>query len=117
MHQLHVLGRVNLTDDAGTELRSVLAQPKRLALLAYLALNASNGSCRRDQLLLLFWPELTQDRARNALNKSLHFLRQALGEDTILSRSADEVAVNGARLRCDALEFSDAVSAGRMSHA
>lgn len=37
MVRFRLLGRIDLRDDDGNEGRSVLAQPKRLALLAYLA--------------------------------------------------------------------------------
>ena len=44
----------------------MLAQPKRLALLAYLASATPRGFHSRDTLLALFWPESDQERARNA---------------------------------------------------
>ena len=64
----------------GTEAEDVLHQPKRLALLVYLAMAEPRGFHRRDSLLALFWPELPEKRARNALNKTLHFLRSHLGD-------------------------------------
>ena len=94
MHRLELLGRIHLRDAGGNELRAVLAQPKRLALLAHLSLRAAEAPCRRDQLLALFWPELDQQRARKALNKAVHFLRQELGQETLTSRNADELALD-----------------------
>jgi len=41
----------------------VLAQPKRVALLAYLAAATPRRLHRRDSLLALFWPELDQEHA------------------------------------------------------
>src|SRR5918999_474411 len=96
MFRLHLLGSVDLHDETGQELRAVLAQPKRLALLAYLAAASPAGSHRRDTLLGLFWPELDQDHARNALSKAVHFLRRSLGEPAIESRTADELVFNAA---------------------
>ena len=110
MHRLYLLGRVTLVDPRGNEVRTVLAQPKRLGLLAYLAAAVPTGACRRDRLFGVFWPELTQERARKALNKAVYFLRQALGEDALVSRGADEVAVDPGRVWCDAVAFADAVT-------
>ena len=105
MLRLDLLGRIDLRDAEGTELRAVLAQPKRFALLVYLALGTPPGAIRRDTLLALFWPELDQDRARKALNKAIHFLRQQLGDAAILSRGAEELAANSAMVSCDVVEF------------
>ena len=63
MIELRLLGPLQLTAD-GRELHSLLSQPKRLALLGYLALSAPSAYCRRDSILALFWPELDQHRAR-----------------------------------------------------
>src|SRR3989442_737337 len=58
MIRLRTLGAVDLKDSEGCELRPLLNQPKRLALLAYLALAGSSGLRRRDTVVALFWPEL-----------------------------------------------------------
>ena len=44
MHRLYVLGRIDLRDPLGGEVGTVLAQPKRLALLAYLAANTGTAA-------------------------------------------------------------------------
>src|SRR5690242_6011222 len=76
--RLRLLGSVGIQTADGRELRSVLSQPKRLALLAFLAARPRIFH-QRDTLLALLWPELDQERARHALNKAVHFLRQELG--------------------------------------
>lgn len=111
MIRFRLLGSVDLRDEDGKEVRGVLAQPKRLALLAYLTIATRLGTSRRDTLLGLFWPELDQDRARNALNKAVYFLRQMLGDNVVVSRSADELAINCDRLWCDVRAFDEAVAA------
>src|SRR2546425_9525676 len=78
MIELRTLGVVDLRDRDGRELRAVLAQPKRLALLVYLAVARPRGFHRRDTLLALFWPELEQGRARAALRKAVLVVRQGL---------------------------------------
>jgi len=109
-----VLGtlRVEGTDPAVAD--ELLAQPKALALLLYLALARPPGGQQRDRLVGLFWPELDQDRARTALRGTLHRLRQLLGEDTIQNRGTESVALAPERVTCDALAFTDAVTNGRL---
>ena len=88
MYQLRTLGQLDLSDSAGQPVRAVLVQPKRFALLAYLAVASPRGFQRRDLLLTLFWPELADSRGRNALRQAVHQLRHVLGGDVIVSRSA-----------------------------
>jgi len=113
---LRVLGRLDLRDDDGREPHAVLAQPKRLALLAYLAARAAGSYCGRDTLLALFWPEADTERARTALRGALHFLRRELGAEVVRTRG-DEVGLDPARLDCDAARFEEAVADGRLDDA
>ncbi|MEX2285272.1 MAG: BTAD domain-containing putative transcriptional regulator, partial [Gemmatimonadota bacterium] len=117
MIRFHLLGGADLRDDAGTELRSLLAQPKRLALLAYLALEASDGFCRRDRLFALFWPEFDAEHARLALRQALHFLRRALGPNAVVSRGDDELGVATGVVWCDVAAFENAADQGRAEEA
>jgi serine/threonine-protein kinase len=114
--RLRVLGTIELQDADGREVGAVLAQPKRLAFLVYLALGAP-GYHRRDTLRALFWPELDDARARDALNSAVRFLRRALGSDTIVSRGAEELAVDPTRLWCDATAFREHADAGQHGEA
>ena len=80
MIQLRTLGGLDLTDpDSGGELRAVLVQPKRFALLVYLALANAHRFRRRDTLTGLFWPNVDGDHARGALRQALRFLRGRAG--------------------------------------
>jgi DNA-binding SARP family transcriptional activator len=108
---LRTLGSVALHGPDGREIEAVLRQPKRLALLVYLAVARPRGFQRRDTLLGLFWPELGEARARNALGQALHGLRSELGSGIIVSRGSGEVAVDRQRLWCDAAAFDDALDA------
>lgn len=112
MIRLHVLGTVDLRRDA-VEVRSVLSQPKRLALLAYLASAHPRGFHSRDTLLALFWPESDGDRARNSLRQALHQLRKSLGDDVLVGRGDREVGLDPALFSCDAAEFDEALEQGR----
>jgi eukaryotic-like serine/threonine-protein kinase len=111
MYRLRLLGVIELLDGDGMEVRAVLAQPKCLPLLAYLALGSADGSRRRDTVQGLFWPELDPEHARNALNQAIHFLRQAIGRDAIVSPSEEELSIDPAVVWCDATAFEAAVLA------
>src|SRR5690242_7909273 len=92
-YRLRTLGALDLRSADGTELRAVIAQPRRFALLAYLALTARAGPHRRDGLLTLFWPDQDEAHARNALSQAVHFLRRSLGADAIVARTDDDLAL------------------------
>ncbi|MGN6393360.1 MAG: BTAD domain-containing putative transcriptional regulator [Gemmatimonadales bacterium] len=103
---------MDLRDAGGRELRAVLQQPKRLALLAYLAVAAPRRFHRRDSLLALFWPDLDQEHARAALRRALYFLRSELGAEAVASRGDDEVAAPETEVWCDAGALEQGLAAG-----
>jgi DNA-binding SARP family transcriptional activator/tetratricopeptide (TPR) repeat protein/TolB-like protein len=105
--RLHTLGNLDLRNTEGNEIRSLLAQPKRLALLVYLAASPAPFH-RRDSLVATFWPDSDETSGRAALRTALSWLRRSLGDDAILSRGADEVGVDPQRLWCDVPEFERA---------
>src|SRR6266702_3495651 len=112
-----LLGTLHLTDAEGRELNSLLTRSRRLALLAYLAAATPRGLHRRDTLLALFWPELDQEHARAALRQALHVLRDALGDDVVVTRGDEEVGLDFDRLWCDVVAWDDAVATGRLGEA
>lgn len=112
MIELRTLGAVDLRSGDGVELRTVLVQPKRTALLAYLAVAAPRGFHRRDSLLALFWPEQDASHARSALRQALHGLRHALGDDVVITRGDEEVGLEAGHCRCDVWAFEQALDAG-----
>ena len=114
MIRCRLLGAAELLSSDRRELRTVLAQPKRLALLAYLAVAMPGRFHRRDSLLPLFWPELDQDHARNALRQAIHHLRQALGVDVIRSRGTEEIGLDAERFWCDVAAFEQAIEANEL---
>ena len=111
--ELRTLGTLDLHSAEGRELHSLLAQPKRIALLAYLCVAQPRGFHRRDTLLGLFWPDSDQEHARTSLRKSLHLLRRALGDAAIVSRGDEEVAVDFQLVSCDTVAFEGKVKANR----
>jgi len=117
MIRLTILDTIDLRAADGTTLGSVLSQPKRVGLLVYLCLAGHRGFVRRDRLLAMFWPEAPSDKARNALRQSVHQLRRALGEETVLGRGAEELCVPAEAVGCDALEFEDRLGRGDLEGA
>jgi len=105
VYELTTLGRVLLTGPDGSPVATLLAQPKRLGVLVYLAVAGAHGVVRRDVLCELFWPDVPDDRARASLRQALAFLRRALGDDAIITRGDDEVGVDATRVRCDAAQL------------
>ncbi len=105
---LRTLGTLDLRAPDGSEVRSVLAQPRRIALLAYLALATPRGPHRRDRLLALFWPDQDQAHARNALSQAVFFLRSALYGGDLLA---------GFHVAGAAPEFAEWLDATRATYA
>lgn len=113
---LRTLGQIHLRDDAGVELRSLLTQPKRLALLVFLA-SSGGRMVRRDSLLAMFWPESDDERARNALRQAVHFIKQAAGSEVVVSRGADELGLAVGAVDMDAARVDELCAAGRHAEA
>ena len=108
---LYTLGSVSVATSRGDGAVPISIQPKRLALLVYLALHPLQ-CCRRDGLVALFWPELDHDHARGALRQAVRELRRALGEEVILGRGEEELLVSGELLWCDAVALVSTETAG-----
>jgi DNA-binding SARP family transcriptional activator/TolB-like protein len=117
MIRLRTLGALDLRDADGQELRGVLAQPKRAALLAYLALATPRGYHRRDTLLALFWPEHDEEHARNALSQAVHFLRRSLGSEAVVGSNGAGIGIDRSLLWCDGVAFEEALDGGRTAEA
>ena len=114
MIQLRFLGALDIEMDDGGDQSPLIAHPKRLALLSYLALRGSHSAVSRDALVAVFWPESDGSRARGALRNALHFLRSRLGNATLHSE--------GDRLRladvwCDAVAFEELLGRGAIEEA
>jgi Tol biopolymer transport system component/DNA-binding SARP family transcriptional activator len=99
--EFQLLGEIRLKLADGADVDSLLRQPKRLALLAYLVSPIPGTWHRRDTLLALFWPELDTAHARTSLRNSLYVLRQALGVDVIRTRGDDEISIDSAMMKTD----------------
>src|SRR2546426_6533781 len=116
MVEFRLLGTLSLRTADGRDAGSLLSQPRRLALLAYLAAATPRGPHRRDKILALFWPELDEAHARAALNQAVYVLRATLGEDAIVPRGDGALGVTEV-VWCDAVAFQQALDAGRPAEA
>ncbi|MDB4875573.1 MAG: transcriptional activator protein [Gemmatimonadetes bacterium] len=111
--RLRLLGSVDLVGRDGQPLETALRRSKVVTVLAYLAAARPRGFHRRDKIAALFWPGLDAERARAALRVTLTRLRNDLGDDVILTRSADEIATDPLRLWCDVAALDEAIRDGR----
>lgn len=116
MIQLRTLGTVALRSAEGP-VQAAATQPKRLALLSYLVLARPRGLHRREMLVPLFWPEMDDRRARNALSQALYGLRHALGATAFRARGMEEIGVQPDAFTCDAIDFDVDLDAGRIREA
>jgi DNA-binding SARP family transcriptional activator len=105
MLEIQTFGTVGLRARDEGESQAQIVQPKRLALLVYLALAPRRRLRRRDQIVALFWPDLDPIHARAALSQSLSYLRRALGEAAIVTQGEEEVGLNREAVWCDVGAF------------
>ena len=113
--RLQTFGSIDVRATTGSTLSENALQPKRIALLAYLAV-AGDGLTRRDLLVAMFWAELDHERARAALRKALHAIRASFGANIVVSRG-EQVGLDAAVIWCDAREFRTLVASGQEAEA
>ena len=115
--ELRILGPTDLHGPVDRTGSYILRQPKRLALLAYLALATSDGYRRRDQIVALFWPGLDQAHARTQLRKVLHALRRTIGSEAFSKRGEEEIRLGPGQVWCDAVAFARCIETGQWTDA
>ena len=115
--ELRILGPTDLHGPVDRTGSYILRQPKRLALLAYLALATSDGYRRRDQIVALFWPDLDQAHARTQLRKVLHALRRTIGPEAFSKRGEEEIRLGPGQVWCDAVAFARCIETGQWTDA
>jgi TolB-like protein/DNA-binding SARP family transcriptional activator len=89
-------------------------QGRRLALLAVLAAAGERG-ISRDRLLLLFWPDASQQRARHALEQMLYKTRKSLDESVFAG--VNPLRLDSAVVSSDVEDFEQALRAGDLEAA
>jgi TolB-like protein/DNA-binding SARP family transcriptional activator len=106
--RLRTFGTLGLSGSDDESLLGKHAQQKRrLALLAVLAAAGEKGRSR-DQLLLLFWPDAAQARARHSLEQLLYALRSSIHEDVF--SGGNPVRLNETVIASDVAAFNEAIA-------
>jgi DNA-binding SARP family transcriptional activator/membrane-associated phospholipid phosphatase len=77
--RLQLLGGFRLHAD-GREVPALARQPRRAALLTYLAVERDVA---REAVITLLWPDAAPDRGRHALNQGVYYLRRMLGAEWV----------------------------------
>jgi len=108
---LRLLGGIELDALDPRASRAILTQRRRLAVLIYLAAAYPPRLHRKDTVRALFWPDADGEHARQALNRAIYVLRQALGSDVVATRGDDEIGA-GPALACDVGGFHRALDDG-----
>lgn len=116
MFELRTFGVPALLDGDGRPVSALMRQPKRLALLAFVAIGHPDG-CRRDLLISRFWPESATTPARNALRQALTMLRRHLGGETLPDPRGEVIRVDPVCLGVDAIDFEHAFAGEDLSGA
>lgn len=115
MYRLRLLGGVALEGPDGP-VSGRAAQPRRLSLLAVLGASNGPGSWSREKLIALLWPETDPNEARRNLSQSVYLLRQAIGEDSLVSHG-ETLALNQDVVWTDVAAFRSAVEEDRFDDA
>jgi len=111
---LRLLGGARIEVDQ-VPVRGRAAHRRRLALLALLTATPGNR-LSREQIVTLLWPSHGSEGGRRQLSESLHVIRRAFGEQTILS-VGDEVSLVPELMPSDLAAFRAAIAAGELEEA
>lgn len=111
------LGRVDLRHESRGPIATLLAQPKRLALFAYLLVAHPGSHAPRETLLAMFWPDSDESRARASLRQALQFLRRTLGEEAVVARGEDAVGIAPSVVAHDLSTLRSAIGSDRAEDA
>lgn len=109
MFSLKLFGGVLLEGPSGPVAGRV-TQRRRLAVLALLG--ASEAPLSRPKILGLLWPDHPESRGRHLLSDTLYVIRNALGDDTVLT-SGNDVQLNPDRIEVDVRNFRRALAEDR----
>lgn len=108
MVNLRCFGTLAVSGDG--EFGTSSGQPRRLALMAVLAVNHERGTSR-DSLLALLWPESDTARARQALSQALYAVRRDLRESSLVEGTR-LLRLNDNAIMTDIQRFRRALKSG-----
>src|SRR5262245_20613896 len=108
--RLRLLGSPALTGVDGVALGGRAGHRHRLAILAMLARGIRDG-VSRDLLMATLWPESDREQARNLLKGSVYGLRQAMGQDSVIS-VGDGLRLATDMVDVDVVQFESALASG-----
>lgn len=114
MLRINVLGGLYITGD-GRPAGGAAAQPRRLALMALLAV-AGDRAVTRDSLLAYLWPDVDEERGRRALTQALYALRRDLGAEEVFLGTKD-LRLNPDLVTTDIGEFHQALASDDLERA
>lgn len=117
MIKLWIFGSIDVRDDDGAALNTLVTQQPATALLAHMATARPETFFRRDRLVGLLWRESDQASARTNLRRALYQIRDAIGKDALISRGDEEVGIAPDSVWCDVAEFESAFQKGHLSRA
>lgn len=117
MLRLQTLGTIDLRREGGERVDELLEQPKRLALLAYLAPHQPRGPVRREKIVSVLWPDSSSTSARAALSTTLSRLRDTLGGEVLRGRGQETIVLSDRHFTSDVAAFREAFDAGRFPEA
>lgn len=103
-----------VASDDSTILGKLGQQRRRVALLAVLAAAGTSGRSR-DQLLLLFWPDVNQSRARHSLEQLLYEIRNSVGGAVFVG--VNPVCLDAEVVSSDVDDFNKAIERGDLDAA
>lgn len=113
---LTLFGELDLRGSTVASAEHVMAQPKLVALLAFLSVSGPGHFVRRDRIVGLLWSELDQTHARGALRRTVYAIRGALG-DIVTTRGDEELALARDAIWCDVTAFDTALMQGYLAAA
>jgi adenylate cyclase len=99
--QLNVLGRFEALDEAGSTI--ALSSKKAQALLGYLTVESARPHSR-DELAVLLWGDMNEERSRHNLRQTLSKIRQVIS-DKLLTTDGDAIALDRAHCEADLWSF------------
>ncbi len=106
MLRLNLFGGLSIAGDGAPPAGQV--RPRRLSLLAILAVSGERG-ISREQLLAILWGESTPERAKHSLSQALYSLRKDLGTDVVIT--VPTLRLDETRIGSDVAAFRAAVAA------